>query len=292
MNVNELKEKLAALNKRTQKPMDLWKPKDEHEVRLVRDPHDDEPMQQRSFHYNIGDVISILCPKANFGEECPICDFGDVLRNWNRPDGSKKPDQERKDDFEVFKKIQAVAKVFVPMVERLDPKDPSKISEPKWWGMTGPQASQVLEVCTDPDRLGACDLDPEDASKALDAVFGTKKAFDLKVSFAKPGEKGNNKSFTMISIKSKYKPSPLTGSPALDKEIVSKIKPLSEVFKRVSTQEVESALKKFVNGGMQESKPEGGAEKYTDKPTNSTEDAKKVGTRSVDDAFAELAGEK
>lgn len=283
MNINELKARLSTLNRKTQKQNDIWKPKDEHDVRLLPAPKGEDPMVERAFHFNIGDAAVILCPKVNFGEECAICDYADFMKSWKDENGADKPEKIRKADFEVFKKVQAVSKVFVRAVERTA----EGISDPKWWGLTQNQATQILNVCTDPEWLQACDIDPADPERALDAVVSTKKAFDLHVSFAKPGEKGNTKTFTQVTIKPKRNPSALTGNAEKDAQVLAKIKPITEVYPKPSTGEVELALKKFIEGGG-EAKPEAkpDEEKYA---TNSKEDAKKVGKRSVEDAFSELA---
>ena len=286
MNINEIRAKLEGLNRKTSKGFETWKPKDEHDVRLVRDVKSDDPLPELAFHYNIGDAFQILCPKANYGDECAICEFAETLRAWKNDKGQDKPEKQRKEDFEIFKKIQAVSKVFVPMVER---SEAGGVSDPKWWGLTKNQAQQIIEVCTDADRLQECGIDPTDTERAVDAVFSPKKAFDLHVSFKKPGEKGNVKTFTQVDIKAKYKPSPLTGNAAKDKELIEKIKPLAEVFPKVPSIECERALKKFVGAGSAEAKPEGGEEKYNTPPkTNSNENAKKVGGRSIEDAFSDL----
>lgn len=285
MNINELKARLSTLNRKTTKQNDIWRPKDEHDVRLLPPPKGEDPLVERAFHWNIGDAATILCPKVNFGEECAICDYADFMKSWKDENGKDKPEKIRKADFEVFKKVQAQSKVFVRMVERTS----EGISEPKWWGLTQNQATQILDVCTDTDRLQACDLDPENAETALEAVLSTKKAFDLHVSFAKPGEKGNTKSFTSITIKPKFKVSALTGDAKKDAQVLEGIRPIAEVWQKSSSAEVETALKKFIQGGGEEAKtePKDGEEKYA---TNTKEDAKKVGKRSVEDAFSELAG--
>lgn len=282
MNINELKARLSTLNRKTQKQNDIWKPRDEHDVRLLPAPKGEDPFVERAFHFNIGDAISILCPKVNFGEDCPICEYADFMKAWKDENGRDKPDNQRKADFEIFKKVQVVSKAFVRVVERTA----DGLSEPKWWGLTQNQATQILDVCTDSDRLQACDLDPADPEKALDAVFSPKKAFDLHVSFAKPGEKGNTKSFTAITIKPKFKVSALTGNAEKDAQIISEIKPISEVYPKIPTKEVEVALKKFLANGADEAKPDGGEERYA---TNTKENAGKVGKRSVDDAFSDIA---
>jgi hypothetical protein len=280
-NIAELKARLASLNRKTSKNTDIWKPKDEHDVRLFAIPGQDA-FQEKAFHFNVGDAREVLCPKVNFGEECVICDFAETLKGWKDAKGRDKPEKQRKDDWELFKKIQAQSKVYLPVVERTD--DGKSISAPAWWGLTQNQANQVLEVCTDPDRLRECGIDPDDTDHALDAVMSPKKAFDLHVSFKKPTEKGNNKTFTVIDIKPKYKPSPLTGKAERDAELVKEIKPLTEVFVRVPSSEVEKIFSKYMGGQGVEAKPEGGKE-YAPKGKDSAE---KAGTRTVEDAFSEL----
>ena len=280
-SISELKARLATLNRKTSKSTDIWKPKDEHDVRLL-EVDNVEPFTERAFHYNIGDAIQVLCPKINFGDECVICDYAETLRSWKDEKGRDKPEKVRREDFEIFKKIQAVSKVFVPMVERLE--DGKNISQPAWWGLTSNQAQQILEVCTDSERMEACGLDSTDTESALKTVLSPSKAFDLHVSFRKPGEKGNTKTFTAIDIKPKYKPSPLTGNKAKDAELTKAVKPLDDVFIKVPSAEVEKIFAKFIGNSAPEAKAEGGKE-YAPK---TTEKAEKAGKRSVDEAFGEL----
>lgn len=282
-NLAELKARLASLNRKTSKNADVWKPKDEHDVRLVKTGVE-EPFVERAFHFNIGDARDLLCPKVNFGEECVICEYAETLKAWKDEKGRDKPEKVRKDDFELFKKIQATSKVYVPMVERMD--DGKSISAPAWWGLTQNQANQILEVCSDADRLRECGIDPEDADNAIDAVFSPTKGFDLHVSVKKPGEKGNTKSFYVVDIKPKYKPSPLTGNKAKDAELAEQVKPLKDVFEKTSSAEVEKAFAKWLGGAAKEAKADGGQE-YSPKTTDKAE---KAGTRKVEEAFEELLG--
>jgi hypothetical protein len=69
----------------------------------------------------------------------------------------------------------------------------------------------------------------------------------------------------------------------------------------MTSAEVEKKLQKYIGGLADEAKPEGGTEKYPGgandgagkkpAPTNSNESAKAAGTRSIDDAFADMVGE-
>lgn len=296
MDINELKNRLANLNRRTNKPNDIWKPKDEHVVRLLPYPHGDDPFLELHFHYEIGDNPSILCPKANFGDECEICDFCDLLKSWKTPDGDDKKESDRKADWELFKKIQPKARVFVPMVERGKEGDGAK-----FWGVTPNQAAEILKVALDGDRLAELDISPDDTKNALNVIISPAKAYDLTVQFAKPGEKGNTKSFAQVTITGKIKPTPLAKEKKATDDILASIKPITEVYPKVSSAEVSKLFKKFVGSGGSEAKAEGGVEynKKSEKPaesapaaTNSKENAKMAGTRSIDEAFGEMLAEE
>jgi len=295
MDFNALRERLNSLNKKTSKADDLWKPKDEHQVRLVPSADGSDPFKEVYFHYELGDNQQIPCPKMNHGEECAICDFADVLKSWNGPDGEKKPDNERKADFEIFKKIQAKARIFTRMIERGQKGAPDSETA-KWWGMTSAQVNQALDVCTDGDRLEALGLSSGD-SESLKILFDPKKGYDLTVSYAKPGEKGNAKQYTNITIKGRIKQSPLAKSDADAKKIIDSAKDLSELFPKVSSTDIEKILKKFVGRSSEEAKPEGGVEKYSGsekqavKPANTKENAKVSGTRSIDEAFGDMVAD-
>lgn len=292
MNINALKERLSQLNRSTNKSANLWKPKDEHDVRMVQNPHSSEPFQELYFHNEIGDAMPILCPRMNSGKDCPICDFADKLKAWKDPEtGQDKPKSTREADFEIFKKIQAKARVFVPVIERGKEDEGAK-----WWSMTPAQAQQALEMCLEGDRLEEMGVDKDDGEGAAKILFGTAKGYDIHVSYAKPGEKQNSKLFTQITLKGRIKPSALSKDEGQVKKILESIKKLSEVFPTPPASEVERAFQKFVNAGGQEAKAEGGTEKYAGKPaadtakkpTNSNENAKVSGTRSLDQAFGDM----
>ena len=277
MNINDLKARLAGLNRRTAKANDVWKPKDEHDVRLMPYPFAPDPLNELYFHYEIGETTSILCPKANFGKDCEICDFCDKLKSWQDASGQDKPESTRRADFEIFKKVQPKARVFIPMVERGKEGDGAK-----FWGVTPAQATQILEICAETDRLDELGLNE---SNALDAIFSTKKAYDLHVSFAKKGEKGNQKTYAQVTIKPKLKTSPLMGDKEQTANLLASVKNLKDVYPEVPSEEVSRMLQKFLGSGAAEAKPEGGTEKYA---ANTKESSKVVGGKSIDEAFGDL----
>lgn len=289
MNLAELKAKMQHLNQRgAKRPNDIWKPKDEHEVRCLPYPHSEDPFLVLHFHYELGESQSVLCPKANSGEDCEVCEFAELLKSWKTRDGEDKDEGDRKADWELFKKIQSKPRVFIPVVER------GKEAEgARFWGITPNQADQIIAFCTDRDRLEACGLNPDDENSALKAINGPGKAFDLKVSFAKPGEKGNTKSFPSIKIDIKFKPTPLLTDKEAQKKLLDSVKNINDVYQKVDSKEVSRILKVFLNSSKSEAKAEGGVEynssKKEAKPaTSAKENAAKVGGRTVDEAFDEM----
>jgi len=69
----------------------FWRPTEgDQEIRIV--PTDDgDPFKVYHFHYNLGEGArgGVLCPKRQFGEACPICEFASKL--WQEgTDESKK----------------------------------------------------------------------------------------------------------------------------------------------------------------------------------------------------------
>lgn len=284
--LEEIRSRLQSMNRRTDKPKDIFKPKDEHDVRLLPYPlNPDDPLVELTFHYEI-DGNSVLCPKANFGEDCAICDACDVLKAWKDEDGREKPEAKRKEDFEIFKKIQPKGRVFVPVVER-----GQEANGAKFWGLSPTQALQLLEICTDGDRLEACGLDRDEKKKGIQVLINPDKAFDLHVSFAKPGEKGNTKTFGVATISGKIAATPLVKEKKAREDLLKSVKNIKDVYVPVSSAEVEKIWSKFVGAGMPEAKAEGGKEYNAPKSeakANTAEDAKKVGKRSVDEAFADM----
>jgi len=290
MNIKELKERLTQLNNKAGSNENVWKPKDEHQVRFVQNPYCADLFQELHFHYEIAGMTPILCPKANFGKPCTICDFADLLKAWKGPDGNDKPENARKADFEIFKKIQSKPRIFAPVIERGVEGKPDG-NKAKWWGMTSAQVGQVLDVCMDGDRLEELGLQKDD-KEALRILYDVKKGYDIQVSFKKPNEKGNTKNFTVIEIKGRIKSSLLAKNDDLTQGILSSVKKLSEVFPEVKSEEVDKLLQKFVGNAKPETTDTApGNEKYekkADAKPNTKENAKVSGTRSIDEAFEDL----
>lgn len=282
LDINAIKARMAALTNRTKKSNDLWKPDDEHDVRALPHPHskNDDFFVELGFHYEIGNERPILCPKVNFGDDCEICDFCEALRAWKTPDGEDKSETDRKVDWEMFKKISVKSAWFFPVVVR------GKEAEgAKWLRLNQTNYNSLLTICVDEENNTS--VVESGGEGGLGVLFNTTSAYDLHVSFKKKGEKGNSKTFNVVDFKEKKKPTPLAKDKATIEKILASVKPIYDVYQKVESAEVAKIFKKFLGSNQQEAKPEGG----TEYDTNSKENAKTVGGRSVDEAFEEMLGE-
>ena len=285
MDINDIKARMNNLNSYgAKKPRDLFKAKTEHDVRCVpQGDVDGEQFKELFFHYEVTQG-GILCPKMNFDEDCDICDLAEMLKSWKDADGNDKPEINRKQDFELFKKIQAKASIFTTIIER------GKEAEgAKWWRVTPTQVNDICAICSDGDRLSDIGLAKDDTKHAIKVVFGIDKAYDLHLKMLPKGTEENKKSFDMVKITGRIKSTPLAASPAEAKKIIDSIKPLSEVYPKISSDEVSKLLKKFIGNSMGEAKTGGGGE-YGKKPadTHSKEDSKMSGSRPLEEALGDM----
>ena len=70
----------------------LWKPQEGNQDIRIVPTEDGDPLKEMWFHYNLGDNRGFLCPKRNFGDRCPVCDFASNL--WR--EGVENNDNESK----------------------------------------------------------------------------------------------------------------------------------------------------------------------------------------------------
>ena len=95
LNLDAMKAKLDKLNgKGDGGKKNFWRPEDgESNIRIVSTP-DGDPFKEKFFHYGIGGQ-SFLCPKRNFGDDCPVCNFANQL--WN--EGTEESKKQAKEMF-------------------------------------------------------------------------------------------------------------------------------------------------------------------------------------------------
>lgn len=282
MDINAIKARLAQLSNKTKKNKDIWKPTDEHDIRALPHPYakGDDPFVELFFHYDIGNEPPILCPKYNFGDDCELCDFCDQLRSYKTPTGDQKKEADKKGDWEIFKKISAKNCFAFPMVERGMEEEGAR------WCRTNPtNYTELLGICADEENNK--EIAEQGGKGGVDVLFNPDCAYDLHVSYKKKGEKGNTKQFNLVEFKEKKRTSALSKDKTQVEKILASIKPIYDVYPRVTSAEVSKIFKKFMGNSAPEAKPEGGVEYKT----NSKEKSVPGVGLSIDDAFEDMLEE-
>jgi len=277
MNLKQIRDRLAGLANKTQKRRDMWKPKDKHVIRCLPYPHGDEPILELGFHYELGAVRSLLCPKHNFGNECAVCNLADKLRSWNDESGADKPEEVRKADFELFKKIQVRERWYIPMIDRED-DNPT----PKFYAFGKTIYERLLNMCLNEE------MNEIAKKEGTDVLTDVDSAFDLTVDFKKAmneDKKGNTKTFPVTVVENKMRPSKLAKSKKEVEELIAKVPNMSEVYPEVSTEEVNKIFMDFISGGGTDVKVEDSGTEYK----ANTAEKPVEGGQSIDDAFKDLA---
>lgn len=121
------------------------------QVPYIHDP-DGNPFFEVYFHYNLAGQRSILCPKQTFGNQCPICELAEQLRNTGT-----------KEAFKMYQKVRAKLRAFSPVIERGGDSTEVKLwgygvqiyeslmekfEDPKWGKLSDPIKGRDIEIWT------------------------------------------------------------------------------------------------------------------------------------------------
>lgn len=217
LNLDLMKQKMASLaGKGDGKKNNFWRPQDgENNIRIVPTA-DGDPFKEKYFHYGVGEQ-SFLCPKRNFGDSCPVCDFGNKL--WN--EGTEESKQLAKGMF-------AKQRFFSPVLVRGEESEGVKV-----WGYGKLAYQKLLGIVLDPDYGDI--TDPEDGN-------------DLKLMYGKqPGA-----SYPTTDIRPRPRKSALCddaiGGEEKCAELLEKVPNLDTVFERRTTEEVQAILDSHLSG--------------------------------------------
>ena len=215
INIEKMKEKLNAVQGKSKANSNFWRPQDgESNLRIVP-TSDGDPFKEKWFHYNVAKG-GFLCPKRNFGDNCPVCDFGNKL--WN--EGTEESKKLAKDMF-------AKQRFFSPVLVRGEEQEGVKV-----WGY-GKQAYQkLLNIVLDPDYGDI--TDPDDGN-------------DLKILYGKsPGA-----SFPTTDIRPRPRKTVLCdealGGENRCAELLESVPDFDEIFERKSTEEVHALLDTYLS---------------------------------------------
>ena len=219
INLEKMRAKLAAVqNNGDSSKSAFWRPNDGNQTIRVVPTEDGDPFKEVYFHYNVTKG-GILCPKRNFGDSCPICDFASNL--WR--EGADKNDESSK---KMAKSLFVRQRFFSPVLVRGEETD-----SVRWWGYGKTAYESLLNLVLNPDYGDITDTDE-----------GT----DIVLQYGKPA----GAQFPQTKLQPRRRPSPLSEDTDTTTMYLNSIQDIMELFERKSPGEVEKLLEEFISGGV------------------------------------------
>jgi hypothetical protein len=238
----------------------VLKIKDGMQLRILPDPEED-PFRDRHFHYDVVDFGGLVCPKRNFNEECPICEFASKL--WREgTDESKK----------VAKKLFATQRFYSRVIVRGEEDAGVRL-----WGYSETIYKKLMEKALDEDYGDFTDLD---------------NGRDIKIS----KKQDTGKKYPTIDFDLRPVVTPFSEELSPDKiaELIDTQPSLDDVFDRKTTEEVQEALDAYMADDDEDdddSSDASGTEKYG-KDDDEKKPDKKADGKDIDKAFDDLMKDK
>ena len=127
IDLSKMRAKLDALQNKDSGDNKFWRPSDGEQAIRIVPTEDGDPFREYFFHYNVGQNRGFMCPKRNFGDDCPVCEFASQL--WK--DGTANDDEEAKkmaDEHDLF----FIQKQSSRWLSHDDPYMPSKKYKLGW----------------------------------------------------------------------------------------------------------------------------------------------------------------
>ena len=218
------------------------------DIRIVPSK-DGDPLKEIHFHYNVWEHKGgIMCPKRNFGEACPICEFASTL--WK--EGVATNDEESK---KLAKSLFVRQRYFSPVVVRGREDEGIKM-----YGY-GKKVYDLLLVYI---------LDPE-YGDITDLQTGT----DITLTYTKPTKPG---AYPQTNLKMRRTTSTLLPDTEAIPALLDRMPDVDTLFERLSPEQVDAILDAQLSGDSSAESRSSETAKYG--PSN--------GTSEVDRAFDEL----
>ncbi len=245
LNLEAMRQKLANSQNRSSgnKNDTKWKPKEGDQTIRILPTADGDPFKEFHFHYNVGKNPGILCPKKNYGEHCPICDFASQL--W-REGVDNNSDQSKN----AAKKLFARKRYYSPILIRGAETDGVKI-----WAYGKTAYETLLGYVLDPDYGDI--TDPE---------TGT----DLVLNYNIPGTPG---SFPKTQLKPRRRPSVLCDDAiASCEELLESVPDIEAQFTKLSSEDIQAIMDEFLSSDSSSESSSSETTKYNKSKVDSTLD--------------------
>lgn len=212
----------------------FWSPQEGVQTIRILPTEDGDPFKTFFFHYGLGKE-SILCPKGNFGDPCPICEFVQKLYN-------DKDEESR----ELASKLVKKQRFFSPILVRGDEKE-----GPKVWGYSKSTYQFLIETVLNPEYGDVTDLE---------------EGVDIDLEYGK--KSGKKFPETKLTLKRRSSPMCKDMDPESCKDILARIPDFDKLHKRRQADEIKSLLETFLSGASESE--DGGSDEVTkfDEPTS------------------------
>ena len=220
INMELMRKKLAQLRGEGEREQSAWfRPEEgDQEIRIVPST-DGDPLKEMYFHYNVGDHKGgIVCPKRNFGESCPICEFASSL--WKG--GVESNDEESK---KLAKSLFVRARYFSPVVVRGREEEGVKM-----YGYGKRAYENLLGYILDPDY-----------GDITDAMEGT----DISLTYTKPTSPG---AYPQTSLKMRRNTSTLLEDTEAIPALLDSIPDFDSLFERHTPEQIDAILDEQLAG--------------------------------------------
>ena len=216
IDMSKMRERLSQLqSKGSGGSSAFWRPSDGSQTIRIVTTKDGDPFKDYFFHYNVGSNSGFLCPKKNFGEYCPVCDFASKLYKEGDDDSVK-----------MAKDLTARQRFFSPVLVRGEENLGVKV-----WGYGKMAYETLLNLVLNPEYGDITDIEE-----------GT----DLDLHYGKaPGQ-----SFPQTKLTPKRSTSPVCveATPEACKEILDSVPDFNSLFEKKSTSDVQAYLDEFLSG--------------------------------------------
>ena len=220
INMELMRKKLAQLRGEGEKEQSHWFKPDEgdQDIRIVPAP-DGDPLKEMYFHYNVGEHRGgIVCPKRNYGEDCPICEFASSL--WR--EGTDQNDEESK---KLAKSLFVRARYFSPVVVRGREDEGVKI-----YGYGKRAYENLLGYILDPDY--------GDITDPLEGTY-------ISLTYTKPTTPG---AYPQTSLKMRRNTSSLLEDKEAIPALLDSMPDFESLFERHTSEEIDAILDEQLSG--------------------------------------------
>ncbi len=257
IDLSKMRAKLDALQNKDSSDNKFWRPSDGEQAIRIVPTEDGDPFREYFFHYNVGQNRGFMCPKRNFGDDCPVCEFASQL--WK--EGVANDDESAK---KAAKGLFARQRFFSPVLVRGE-----EDSGVRAWGYGKMAYESLLSLVLNPEYGDI--TDPESGT-------------DLVLTYGKPP----GASFPQTKLTPRRRSSPLcdeaVGGDERCAELLNNIPDFDTLFERKSTADVEVMLDEYLSGDQSAESTSSESTKYN-APAAVTK-----ASDPVDAAFDELMG--